>query len=313
MRRALIMLLLAVPALAQAQTPAAGSILADSNTINLRQCLQTPSGTGVPPLTNELNVGLTWTVDLDDNTFRTGGRFRLYASTAQTKGDDDEGRSCMQPLSGSGPTSTFIGEYTETDASSASMLFEKAVPMDDLAALFGASACTASGDVTIYLCVAWVPPNGADTAEEGWATGTIRLDRTPPVAPGSFQIQPGDGRLRITGCTGTGAAEDDFLAAATPVGGGTPKYSSRGEDCDVRITGLTNRTDYSVVVYRIDGANNPSAASAALTGTPIPSDDLWEHYDGEEQGGCNTGAGAAGILGALSLIAAAAAARRRKS
>jgi len=314
MRRALIMLLLAAPALAHAQTPSAGSILFDSQTINLRQCLRTPSGTGVPPLMNELDVGLTWTVDLDDNVnFQAGGRFRLYASPAETKGSDDEGRSCTQPRTGGQATPTFIREYTGTDANSASMLFAKDVEMNTLAAVVQNACTNTSEDATIYLCVAWIPPNGSDTAERGWATGTIRLDRVAPAPPASFNIEPGDGRLRITGCTGTGAAEDDFIAAATPEGGGTPQYSSRGEDCDLRITGLTNRANYSVVVYRIDTANNPSAASAAMTGTPVPSDDLWEHYDGAEEGGCNTGAGAAGILGALSLIAAAAAARRRKS
>ena len=71
-----------------------------------------------------------------------------------------------------------------------------------------------------------------------------------------------------------------------------------------------------MVVYGISSVNNPGPGSTALSGvstTPIPTNDYWDEYKGDggqEKGGCNTGGTAAGLAGALSLLAAL---RRRKS
>ena len=52
---------------------------------------------------------------------------------------------------------------------------------------------------------------------------------------------------------------------------------------------------------------------SGVSTTPIPTNDYWDEYKGDggqEKGGCNTGGTAAGLAGALSLLAAL---RRRKS
>jgi hypothetical protein len=74
----------------------------------------------------------------------------------------------------------------------------------------------------------------------------------------------------------------------------------------IKVSGLTNNQDYDVEVFGFNAANNPSPASAIVTGTPEPTSDFWTLYradGGKESGGCNTAAGAVGLLGALSLLA----------
>lgn len=46
----------------------------------------------------------------------------------------------------------------------------------------------------------------------------------------------------------------------------------------VRITGLTNGTEYSVAVVAIDKYDNPSVLSDVVTATPVPTIDFAEHY-----------------------------------
>jgi hypothetical protein len=111
-------------------------------------------------------------------------------------------------------------------------------------------------------------------------------------------------------CT-PGSSDSTFEAKAS--NGAETHFSDQESSCsDLRIGGLTNGVTYQVVAYGMNSANNPSPASAAADGTPVPTDDFWNHYKkdgGREQGGCSTGAGALGLLGALSLLAL----RRRKS
>lgn len=80
-----------------------------------------------------------------------------------------------------------------------------------------------------------------------------------------------------------------------------------------RITGLTNGVSYSVIAYAEDEAQNRSAASAAVTGTPIDSEGFFGTYQrmgGSEQGGCSTAGG--GMAASLALLVLGALMRRRQ-
>ncbi len=309
MRRALLLILLGTPTFALA-----GTITASSSTINIAQCSGTEED--VLDLTDDMDVDLSWTVTAE-NGFQSDSVFRLYASRQKPAAGEDDAISCTEAVDGTPLPEEEFGQVGEDIT--ATSLSSGGNQGFDWAHVVAATrlGCTTSDAAprTIYLCVQYLVGDEA----QGWATTTVRLDTRRPGAPTNVTVSPGDRSLRIN-CTGA-SSTTSFRATATPVGGGAVRRSNQETSCgSLRFTGLTNDTTYDVTVYGINAANNRSengtaAASGPLT-TPVPTDDFWDEYEGEpgarEQGGCNSGAGAAGILSALSLIAAAAAARRRK-
>lgn len=301
MKRALLVLL-AMPASALAQT--AGAIIADSTTINIAQC------TGVRntevQLDDRMNIGLTWTVDVDDSitTFPSNGFFRVFASNLQPAAGQANGTSCEAMASGVSGTFVHAQLGGNIAATSATMGTKQSFAMQSIVSAAGLN-CTDASNVTVYLCVQWYD---STSQPHGWATTTVSLDRTTPAAPTGVRPSGGDGVLHLT-CTGNGDIAT-YKAKATL--GSDVKWSSQASSCsDLTISGLTNSQTYSVVVYGMSSANNPSAASAPADGIPVPTDDFYDHYekaDGQEPGGCSTGAGAAGLVSALGLLAL----RRRK-
>jgi hypothetical protein len=311
MRRALL-ILLAVPASALAQT--AGVIVRPTGvtTINIAQCKGTNSGQE-PPLSDDMSYDLTWTVaTTSSSVIADGDLFRLYASS-------------VQPAAGQTVSSTVRSSCTE-DTSLNTIASDKIAQVgSDIAATsttqstpesFGTAAiasaagnnCTDTTSVPVYLCVQWL---SSASEVKGYAIATLTLDRTVPGTPTLSSASPGDSVLHLSCSGGTNATS--FKGKATSQANAAEvHYSGTATSCsDVTISGLTNDQPYDVVVFGIDAANNPSVASNQVTGTPIKTDDFWQHYQGDggrEQGGCSTAAGAAGILGALSLLAL----RRRK-
>ncbi len=308
MRRALILVLLGTPTFALA-----GTITASSSTINIAQC--EGARESVLALDDDMDVDLSWTVTTVENPPAGTALFRLYASRQEPGAGQGERISCTQDADGDALTAgTFaqVGEDIPTvSLTEAGESFERA----EIAAATGLD-CSGDSQQTVYLCVQYV----VDGAARGWATATMQLDTRRPDPPSDVTVAPGDRSLRVTGCTKPG---DAARVKGIATGGGRTHRSNEADSCSsLRFTGLTNGTTYDVTVYGINTANNPSDPGSEPVSdpedtTPIPTDDFWDEYEGEpgaqEQGGCNTGAGAAGILGALSLIAAAAAARRRKS
>jgi hypothetical protein len=304
MRRTLLALLLGWPAAALAQSD--GTITTGATTINIAQCSGLKSAE--VSLSDDMTVDLTWKVALPtDVTFSSGGKYQLYAANAPlSAGDTASGTSCTQQASGSSISpfnSSAVGD--SWDAPTQAISIAKSVSMQAIAAA-AKYACDGSADQTVYLCIQWT---GTLSGQTGWAKATMTLDLTPPGAPSSPNASPGDGKLHVS-CTG-GTSDQTFQARAE-ASGQTTRFSSPGDTCsDLQISGLTNGVEYTVAVFGIDSANNPSVASDTTTGTPIPTDDFWNHYKkvgGPDSGGCNTAAGAAGLLGGLSLLAL----RRRK-
>jgi MYXO-CTERM domain-containing protein len=300
-----LLVLLAVPTLALAQATQ-GSIANDATnaTVNINQCLgvqNLPRGNS-----DSLDVGLTWTVSLaSTTTFNGAGRYRVWASNLQPNSDPASGTPCDSTKSSGTFSHAMVKEF---DAPTQQVTTAQPVSVQALAAAAG-YACNANSTQTIYLCVQWVDvQNGS--AINGWATGgNLTLDTTSPTtAPTNVNPRGGDGTLYVS-CDAGDSASTSFKAVATL--GSETHWSAQSTTCDLTIDGLTNDQTYSVAVYGMNNAFNPSPASTGVPGTPFPTEDYWKHYKstgGQDAGGCSTGPGAATLLSLLGLLAL----RRRK-
>ncbi|HET6440656.1 MAG TPA: hypothetical protein VFG59_21530 [Anaeromyxobacter sp.] len=314
MRRALLVLL-ALPAhgLAQTTVPSSGAVTpdtTDSTTINIAQCTGTQNA--VRGSADALSLTLNWTAVAKDSVTVpvSGDLFRVYAANQQPAAGQSTGTSCTQPASTS---STFTvnqvgGDIDLNLTNNGGLTYQgQSEAYKDLVAGAGFTCNSTTSTATLYLCVQWVDSSGGI---KGWANGTLSLDlRVPTNAPilAANGVTAGDGTLHVN-ASGNDPLTVTCKALAT---GDKTAWSSEGSCGGLTISGLTNNVTYSVVVYGLTSAENPSDASNAEPGTPIPTDDFWQHYHavgGREQGGCGGPAGAAAILAALSLLAL----RRRK-
>lgn len=306
MRRALLVLL-AFPASALAQTAGSINLPSGFTSIDIAQC----SGTQNTVLGNDtLTIDLSWNVNPGTNTF-SGGTINLYALSQQPGAGQSGGTnttSCTALSNGDAisPTPTPVPDTDGVlniiptgQTMSATFSLQQIVSKASL-------SCSGGTTSTVYLCIQW---SNSSSSTAGFATAQVKLDTTAPAAPSQVTWSPGDGVLHLT------ASVDSTTTACKAVATSLADSSthSTGQDaCDsLAIDGLANGQDYSVVVYAINQANNPSSASAAITATPFATDDFWTRYknaNGRETGGCSTGAGAAGLLSALGLLAI----RRRK-
>jgi hypothetical protein len=159
-----------------------------------------------------------------------------------------------------------------------------------------------SSTATIYFCVSIEPSSGAATSG---ATGPMVLDRTIPRKPVITSILPGEGALNVAWSAGTtGGSGTTATYSVTATAAGQPARTESGiTGLDRRLTGLTNGVTYSVTVTAYTASNNPSEASDAAQGTPVPVQDFWERY--QEQQGVETGGCGAGGTSLLSLLALA--------
>jgi hypothetical protein len=303
MKRVLL-LLLCLPTSVLAQT--AGAILADETTINIAQC----SGTlnEIRGSDDSLTVGLLWTVDVGSNTFTSGGKYQLWAAN-RTPGTKESGVTpCSDPaVSGTGYVANKVGD--PIDAPAQTTPSKETFNLKDIATAAGYGTCAPGTSATVYLCVQWL---SGGTTVSGWASGTtLALDLTSPASPPlNVKADPGDGKLHVS-CDANDATSKHFKASATA--GGTTRWSNQGDTCSgLIVSGLENGVTYSVTVYGMNDAFNPSPPSAAADGTPVQTEDFYGHYKqdgGQETGGCSTAAGAAGLLSALGLLLAL---RRRR-
>ena len=105
---------------------------------------------------------------------------------------------------------------------------------------------------------------------------TIRYDNVPP-APPTVTITPLDSQLSVRLAPSDPSDTISYFRAqyaVEPADGGTPNYIASGGNVAannpvVTISGLVNGTNYLVQGFSIDEATNQSAASAAVTGTPV--------------------------------------------
>jgi hypothetical protein len=308
MRRTLLALLLGLPGVAFGLTE--GEITLTSGAINIAQCAGAHNADLRLSSVEDLTLGFTWQVALGSNTFATGGTYEIYAAAHEILAGNGTTVSTDCTVlndSGAGDPPQRVGTYSFT-ADGVSMSTQRDISAQQIAeaAGYGGSCAAASANRTIYLCVQWID---SSSGLSGFAKKTATLDLTVPEAPTNLAVTAGDGKLHVSCSGGSG---DSFYQAKAEAAGHTTGFSSVNSSCsDLKISGLANGVGYTVTVYGLDSAYNPSAPSASETGTPVPTDDFWNRYKdagGPDSGGCSSAAGAAGLLGALSLLAL----RRRK-
>ncbi len=306
MRRAWLLALVAAPAVAAAQ------ITFDNgrtfpNYINAAECA------------GGSTIKLSWTVAFVNGftAFPVGGTYQVYAAN-----QPHVSPTCFTaPNSTTGLVAGPVGtQITGTGQSMAAQVLDTG----QFVTASGRS-CSTAGDQTIYVCVQGTPSGGGSNF--GFATGNLTLSVSPPPAPINVNVSPGDSALNVSwdpGVATTAAPADsqEYVVEATVVGttpgasDPTPVHTSgRVTAEDLRFSGLVNNVIYAVRVFAFSKAGNESAASDPVEGMPEPVADFWDAYKnagGREQGGCASGAGAAGALGLLLAAASLVVLRRRK-
>ncbi len=313
MRRAWLLALLALPALGAAQTPptptkgnityATEALTAIDKYINAAECR---SGT----------ITLRWAISYDTGKSAADlVSFQLYASdhtttSAVTTGacpttNDDKGVIGLH----AGSVGDRITGTNLTDPSPA-LVFDT----DVIATVSGLGSCNMA-DTDVMLCVQARDSVGTI----GTARTTLTVSTAAPSAPTNASATPGDQALNVSWSPSQGdpAAEYYIAEARTATGSQTSGAVSAGSGTmSTRIEGLTNGVVYDVFVTAYSTADNPSVPpDFAGTASPEPVNDFWKTYKnagGREQGGCASGAGAAGALGLLLAAASLVVLRRRK-
>lgn len=302
MNRALLVLL-AMPASALAQTAGTIVLPTDQTTINIAQCTGTPNDVR----SDDLNIELSWTISLVSGaTFQAGGKYQLWASNRKPGTTESGVTPCQDPATGN-TTDYVAAKVGSTVSATTQTANAETYSLRDIAAAAGYGRCASGTSATVFLCVQWLPSGGTVS---GFATSStnLGLDLSAPSAPTDVRVDAGDGALRVSCSHGDDATS--FKAVATR-DGESHSSGERTSCSDLEIDGLENGATYSVVVYGLDDAKNPSPASATFQGTPEPTVDFYQHYKdegGQETGGCSTAAGTVGLLGVLALLAL----RRRK-
>lgn len=306
MRRVLLLAAVSLPAFVLAAVSAGtGQVLeidnfnatAASSYVNAAQCA------GTAP------VRLEWNIILTTGGFTTDGTYRIYASDTAPSTSGDNANFCPEVDS-----TTPVVNTGQVQSVAATLAIQGLDVSGSAIATNAAKTCDSGSEGhTVYVCSHWYD---GSAVRRGYASGKFIIQLAAPNAPTGAGVEVGDTRLRVswTPSTSGAAAADHYIAEATPVAGGAPILSSSTNGTEVTISGLTNGTEYSVVVYAFSVGGNRSVASNAVTGTPMPVDDFWEHYRNQpgarEEGGCGTGgAGAFALLGAAALLVAS---RRRK-
>lgn len=306
MKRLLLLLALAAPALVRAQS--AGQVVngtsgGDDRYINIEEC----SGVGASG-----PIELLWNVTLDSGSLGAGV-FRVYATNKAPAATAPRFCETADDPNASPPVfSKLVGEVEATIGRTTGSVD---IATADIRAAAGyACGDETLADQTITVCVHYHPDDaqGVPGSATGWAVGSLVLSLRRPPAPVSVSAQGGEGSLNISWDEGTPTSTqttpEEHRVFVTPPGGTSIVRDASGTS--TVFTGLVNGTTYDVEVFGLSAARNPSLGSVATSGTPVPTEDFWEFYNGVEQGGCS--AGAAGPVALLGLAGLLAVLRRRR-
>jgi hypothetical protein len=306
LRRALILLCLAAPLSAVAQTTSSviltfkdrsGNTLT-SNTLGRIRC----DGTDDPSLT------INWTLvptTATNPAYGDNDTYRIAATTTSTCPSDD---------------TTGVIDIIPANKSASGVYPNTATPLLLSTVLTKVSlVCQGNNtDQTVRVCVTLKRGTGG-TADGSVPFNTFILQLAPPPDPAGISVGPGDSALIISwakGTRGTGQAETDRVrVTVTPrdpsADPGGPRVDETAAS-PFRRGGLVNGVLYDVTVQALSIGGNLSATAVAGTGTPALVNDFFEQYreqGGKEEGGC--AGGAAGLLSLLGLGAVVRAFRRR--
>jgi hypothetical protein len=287
MRNRILLLGLALaPSLAAAQITINESNDTDF-IVNIDECL----GTSVSD-----NLSFQW--NFPGFTAGAGGTYTLVASDTANCPEPTNSQAVRKVTIGSVAATTNTGTWPPTSSSPvvvSQLLPQLGIPGTCNTATQNVSICVFLSGVTSPL------------------TQLLTLDLLLPPKPQITSVSPGDSSLGVTWNRGSGGttdagsagASDSFKITATNAANPNETHTTdfiSGSPTSGRIDGLTNGVAYNVTVQAFSPGRNPSPASDALTGTPVPVNDFWRLYrnaGGHESGGCATGA--AGMLALLTV------------
>ncbi len=293
--RALAALFLA-PSLALAQSAGqatlsvVGRTTFDTTEINRTEC---PSTTATVQVSYLPAMSGTFTAGSD--------QYKFFASTSAC--------STTLPTSGS-----FASDVTATDNLNVQTL---TVSVSALRTALTSISCTNANDQTYYVCVYLV--NTSPTVVGTAFSGALTFQTAVPPVPVITGHAPGNAAIEVTVAQGTTTATATatsgitFQATASATGQTTVTAPNPpGTSTTIRLEGLANTIEYTVVADAFSSAGNDSGPSAPpIYETPLPFESFWQAYQnagGREQGGCG---GDAGALSLLALIPLALHRRRR--
>ena len=200
--------------------------------------------------------------------------------------------------------------------------FNTSVPVDGGVA---GVACGSVVDFTNYLCAGVTLAATGSTCNGSIINAqvvNIRYDNIPPIPP-IPSITPLDTKLGVS--LAPGDPSDTLLyftvqyAVDYPDGGvgpylnsGCGQISTTNAKCT--ISTLVNGTNYFIVGYSVDEANNVSLASAPVVGQPVTTYGFYANYldAGGQPGGCGsaTGGGPSALAFTAALLVLGVARRR---
>jgi len=149
---------------------------------------------------------------------------------------------------------------------------------------------------------------GSNNQKVRSTSSTVTYDGLPPDAPTLGTVTSQDSALRAS-VTGIDSEAVEVRIGARVAGSPgaytlSDRVATAGDTVYATVTGLVNDTEYEVVAYAVDAADNTSAASAPLLATPRKTEGFFGQYraaGGGERGGCASAPAAALPLAALLL------------
>jgi MYXO-CTERM domain-containing protein len=306
LRRATLLLCL-LPGVALAQSTTAGTttaLVTTQSRVDLANRVDCASTTTTS----------TWTIASNITPVVTAGDKWRLAAVSQATGCSTNGGSTGAPTGfldvlATGATQNVTGVLVASMASAG-----------------GVTNCASPADVTINLCVYYLP--GGSTANWQLASSNInfKFELAIPPPPSVTRSSPGDGQLGVTVAAGTtstdyqaDSATTTYSISCTPAPGSIGSSGTGGPSNAGTIVcgGLTNSVAYVVTATGTSQAGNAGPSSTGYgpdaTTTPLPFLNFWQIYKtqgGVEQGGCSTG-GAGALWPAITLLGLLAVRRRR--
>jgi MYXO-CTERM domain-containing protein len=256
-------------------------------------------------------VTSTWTISSTITPVVTNGDKWRLAAVTQSTGCSTNGGTTSAP--------TGILDVTATGATQV----VTGVLVGAMATAAGVTSCTQANDVTVSLCVYYLPAGSTANWQLASSDINFKFQLAVPPAPVINGATPGDSQLGVNVAAGTPTTDATattgvtYTVTCTPSTGGTASTGGPGNAGTIVCGGLTNSVAYTVTATGQSQAGNVGAPSAVFgpnaSTTPLPFLNFWEIYKdqgGVEQGGCSTGG--AGALGpALALLGFLAVRRRR--
>jgi hypothetical protein len=312
-RAALLLSLLAAPALATAQVVPTGTVIFQN-------------GRDFPMFVNGLECGnhaqvpvlFTPTLLGGATSIPAGAQYTIYASSVDPATNSAGANTCFKTTNtGTNP----VNAGPVTDAQGNNPILTTRAVIDLTAFISAAQFSCASNGSTIWICI----EGNAGGVKFGYAASAVTISTAVPPPPTISGITPGDGALNLTWDAGfqtSTFAGDSYAYQLEAVMAGTtlpgitdpnPHTSSMFTQTSARFDGLVNSVTYNVTVTTFSKGGTPSNPSSPETGTPQAVLDFFDTYKNAPYHGRDVGC-ASGLSGplALALVAGALALARRK-